>query len=290
MDDSRNQVMTGDYTRIARALNFIADRVDDQPELEAIAGEVGLSPFHLQRVFTRWAGVSPKKFLQYLSLDRAKAALAEGAGVLEAAYAGGLSGPGRLHDLFIAHEAVTPGEFKQRGHGLTITYGWADSPFGDCLVLTTPRGICGLAFAEPGARKACFDDMTARWPHARFVEDAAAVRKLAPSIFAADGPARDRLRLVLHGTPWQIKVWEALLRIPPGALVSYEDIAHAIGRAGASRAVGTAVGANPISYLIPCHRVIRKSGAISHYHWGRPRKVALIGWEAARADEVQVSA
>jgi AraC family transcriptional regulator, regulatory protein of adaptative response / methylated-DNA-[protein]-cysteine methyltransferase len=276
--------MTDDYGRIERALTFIATHVDEQPELERIAAEVGVSAFHLQRLFTRWAGVSPKKFLQYLSLDRAKEALATGSGVLEAAYAGGLSGPGRLHDLFIAHEAVTPGEFKRRGEGLTISYGWAESPFGDCLIMTTPRGICGLAFTQAEGRDACFADMTARWPQARFVEDAAAVRELAPAIFAADGPARERLRLVLYGTPWQIKVWEALLQIPPSALVCYEDIAGKVFGGRAARAVGTAVGANPISYLIPCHRVIRKSGVISHYHWGRPRKVALIGWEAAAAE------
>ncbi len=276
--------MTDDYERIGRALAFIAAHVDEQPDLDRIAAEVGMSAFHLQRLFTRWAGVSPKKFLQYLSLGRAKAALIEGSGVLEAAYAGGLSGPGRLHDLFIAHEAVTPGEFKRRGEGLTVSYGWAESPFGDSLIMTTPRGICGLAFAEASERQACFDDMAARWPLARFVEDAAAVRALAPAIFAADGPARERLKLVLYGTPWQIKVWEALLQIPPSMLVSYEHIAGTLRNSRASRAVGTAVGANPISYLIPCHRVIRKSGAISHYHWGRQRKVALIGWEAAAAD------
>jgi AraC family transcriptional regulator of adaptative response/methylated-DNA-[protein]-cysteine methyltransferase len=276
--------VTDDYERIGRALAFIAAHVDEQPDLDRIAAEVGMSAFHLQRLFTRWAGVSPKKFLQYLSLGRAKAALIEGSGVLEAAYAGGLSGPGRLHDLFIAHEAVTPGEFKRRGEGLTVSYGWAESPFGDSLIMTTPRGICGLAFAEASERQACFDDMAARWPLARFVEDAAAVRALAPAIFAADGPARERLKLVLYGTPWQIKVWEALLQIPPSMLVSYEHIAGTLRNSRASRAVGTAVGANPISYLIPCHRVIRKSGAISHYHWGRQRKVALIGWEAAAAD------
>jgi len=269
----------GDYARIAKALSFIAAEAESQPELDRIAAEVGVSPHHLQRVFTQWVGVSPKKFLQFLTLERAKACLAESASVLDAALDAGLSGPGRLHDLFVAHEAVTPGEYKQRGAGLAITYGWAESPFGDCLVMTTPRGICGVGFAGDKGRDATFADLAARWPDARFIEDAASVRALAQRIFAPAGG--DGLRLVLYGTPWQIKVWEALLRIPAGALVSYDDVARQIGAAGASRAVGAAVGDNPIAWLIPCHRVIRKTGAFSDYHWGRPRKLAMIGWEAA---------
>lgn len=275
--------MPSDYARIEKALTYIADRVEEQPDLDAVAEAVGLSPFHFQRLFTRWVGVSPKKFLQYLTLDRAKSCLADSASVLDAAHEAGLSGPGRLHDLFVTHEAVTPGEFKQRGLGLNIAYGWAESPFGECLILTTPRGICGLGFVGEGGREACFDDMRARWPLATFVEDEAQIARLGRAIFARRGQG-EPLRLVLYGSSFQIKVWEALLRIPPGMLVSYDALAARIGALRAHRAVGSAVGDNPISYLIPCHRVIRKSGAISHYHWGRPRKLALIGWEAAMTE------
>jgi AraC family transcriptional regulator of adaptative response/methylated-DNA-[protein]-cysteine methyltransferase len=271
-----------EYKRIEKALAFIAAEADSQPDLDRIAAAVNSSPHHLQRVFTHWVGVSPKKFLQFLTLERAKAALEASASVLDAALDSGLSGPSRLHDLFVTHEAVTPGEYKARGVGLTITYGWADSPFGECLVMTTPRGICGVGFVVDGAREATFADLAARWPQADFVEDAGAVKDLARAMFA--GGSGEKLKLVLYGTPWQIKVWEALLRIPPAGLVSYEDIARQLGIARASRAVGSAVGDNPISWLIPCHRVIRKTGVISHYHWGRPRKLAMIGWEAAQAD------
>jgi AraC family transcriptional regulator of adaptative response/methylated-DNA-[protein]-cysteine methyltransferase len=268
-----------EYKRIEKALAFIAAEADSQPDLERIAAAVNSSPHHLQRVFTQWVGVSPKRFLQCLTLERAKASLEASASVLDAALDSGLSGPSRLHDLFVTHEAVTPGEYKARGQGLTITYGWADSPFGECLVMTTPRGICGVGFAMDEARHATFADLAGRWPQARFVEDANAVRDLARAMFTGE---RDKLRLVLYGTPWQIKVWEALLRIPPAGLVSYEDVARRMGAERASRAVGAAVGDNPIAWLIPCHRVIRKTGVISQYHWGRPRKLAMIGWEAVQ--------
>jgi AraC family transcriptional regulator, regulatory protein of adaptative response / methylated-DNA-[protein]-cysteine methyltransferase len=273
-----------DYSRIEKALAYLSAHVDEQPDLDRVAAEIGLSPFHFQRLFTRWVGVSPKKFLQYLSLGRAKECLAQAGSVLDAAYAAGLSGPGRLHDLFVAHEALTPGEYKTRGAGLEIVYGWAGSPFGDALVMASARGVCGLAFAsgDAAARAEALADMQGRWPAARYREDDAAVGKLAAHLF--DGKGSGKLRLVLYGSSWQIKVWEALLAIPPGQLVSYDDIAAVIGAKRASRAVGTAVGANPISWLVPCHRVIRKSGAISHYHWGRPRKLAMIGWEAAHAE------
>lgn len=272
-----------EYRRVEKALAFIGAHAEEQPELTEIAAAAHLSPHHLQRVFTRWVGVSPKKFLQYLTLDRAKAALNEAASVLDATYDSGLSSPGRLHDLFVTHEAVTPGEYKQRGAGLEIVWGWAESPFGDCLVMATERGICGVAFALASGRAATFAEQSAHWPKARFREDRARIAMLARGIFA---PERDRkLHLVLHGTPWQIKVWEALLRIPPGALVSYEHVAATIGRRSAARAVGTAVGDNPIAWLIPCHRVIRKSGLIRDYHWGPERKLAMIGWEAARAEQ-----
>jgi AraC family transcriptional regulator of adaptative response/methylated-DNA-[protein]-cysteine methyltransferase len=275
-----------DYDRIAKALAYLEGSIDDQPDLDRVAAEIGLSPFHFQRLFTRWVGVSPKKFLQYLSLDRAKKCLAGAGSVLDASLEAGLSGPGRLHDLFVAHEAVTPGEFKRRGEGLEIAWGWAQSPFGDALVMTTARGICGLAFAMPGddGRAEALADMKARWPGADYREDARAVGKLAARLFDPARKPGDDLKLVLYGSPWQIKVWEALLAIPPGQLVAYDDIAARIGSPSASRAVGSAVGANPISWLVPCHRVIRKTGVISHYHWGRPRKLAMIGWEAAQAE------
>jgi len=277
--------MPSDYARIEKALAYISDRVEDQPELDAVAASIGLSPFHFQRLFTRWVGVSPKKFLQYLTLARAKESLIAASSVLDAAHDSGLSGPSRLHDLFLAHESVTPGEFKQRGVGLTVSYGWAESPFGDCLILTTPRGICGLAFAAEGGRTAALADMRGRWPMARFVEDEKQIARLGRAIFAPRRHDGEPLKLVLYGSPFQIKVWEALLHIPQGALVSYDGLAEAIGASGAARAVGSAVGDNPISYLSPCHRVIRKSGVISHYHWGRPRKLAMIGWEAARSEQ-----
>lgn len=275
--------MPSDYARIEKALAFLVDNAQGQPDLGTLAAACGLSAFHFQRLFTRWVGVSPKRFLRHLTLEHAKACLLRSQSVLDAAYASGLSGPSRLHDLFIAHEAVTPGEFRRRGSGLEIAYGWAVSPFGDVLVLTTARGICGLAFELPAGRDATRDDMMRRWPLARFVPDTRRVAEIARSIFAPQ--PGDRLTLVLHGSPFQIKVWEALLRIPPGALASYARVAEgAFGSARAVRAVGAAVGDNPISYLIPCHRVVRSTGALNDYHWGRPRKLALIGWEAAKAD------
>lgn len=291
---------TNDYERVARAIEFIAARVGEQPSLDRVAEEIGLSPHHLQRMFTRWVGVSPKKFLQFLTLGRAKICLEENRSVLDAAYEAGLSGPGRLHDLFVAHEAVTPGEYKRRGDGLAIDYGWIDSPFGDCLILAAPRGVCGLAFAVPGerrelARAAALDDMRRRWPRARLVENGARIGELGQRIF---GPPRGRapVPLVLYGSPFQIKVWEALLRIPPGALVTYDAVARRIGMPTGARAVGNAVGANPISYLIPCHRVIRKTAAggeydwVGGYYWGPTRKLAMLGWEGAQAEAARLGA
>ncbi len=288
-----------DYARIERAIRFLLDNHRAQPSLAEAAASVNLSPFHFQRLFTRWVGLSPKKFVQYLSLDYAKARLADSCSVLDAAYDAGLSGPSRLHDLFVAHEAVTPGEFKRRGAGLVIRYGFHASPFGECLVLATARGVCGLAFVVDGRaraptrsedrvgnpRAATLADMTARWPRAAFEHDPAATRRLARRAFAPRRGGGAPLRLVLYGTPFQIRVWEALLRVPPGALVSYEGVARRIGAPGAARAVGAALARNPIAYLIPCHRAIRKHGAVHDYAWGRPRKLAMIGWEAARAEK-----
>jgi len=283
--------MSSDYTRIAQALEFIAGHIDTQPSLERIAAEVGLSPHHLQRVFTRWVGVSPKKFLQYLTLDRAKAALDAHRSVLDAAMESGLSGPGRLHDLFVSHEAVTPGEYKAQGEGLVIEQGWVETPFGDGLFFMSPRGLCGLAFAFDGAqgRREAFADMQRRWPRARLSENTKRAEAIAAGIFGNKRGRGDDLRLVLYGTAFQIKVWEALLRIPQGGLVTYDAIAQRIGMPHGARAVGNAVGANPISWLIPCHRVIRKTAMsannwVGGYNWGPTRKLAMLGWEAARTD------
>ena len=261
--------MSSHYHLVERALHRLAQSSGDAPDLDALAAEMGLSPSHFQRVFTEWAGVSPKRFVQYLTLERARAC---------------------LHDLFVAHEAVTPGEYRRRGAGLTLSYGAVHTPFGEALALTTQRGLCGFTFVGPDGRDAALADVVARWPYARFVEDVAAVEKVARPIFAERREPGATLTLALHGTPWQIKVWEALLRIPPGALVSYEAIAAALGAPTAARAVGTAVGDNPIGYVIPCHRVIRKTGAINEYRWGRARKLALIGWEAARHEGASLSA
>jgi len=277
------------HASIERALVWLSQNWRQQPELAEVAESAGMSEYHFQRVFTRWVGVSPKKFLGYLTLDSAKACLERGESVLDAAYEAGLSGPSRLHDLFVTHEALTPGEYKRRGEGLEIRHGFAPSPLGECLVMWTPRGICALGLVEKADRQACYDDLAGRFPGADFVADAAAARRLVADAFAPAG-RRGRLGLVLMGSPFQIKVWEALLSVPEGALVSYDKLAASIGKPTAARAVGTAVGANPISFLIPCHRAIRKTGVISDYHWGRARKLALIGWEQARAEKAGAAA
>lgn len=275
--------MSSDYARIEKALSFLLENATEQPDLDTLAASCGMSSFHLQRLFTRWVGVSPKRFLGHLTLARAKESLRQSASVLDAAFAAGLSGPSRLHDLFLAHEAVTPGEYKRKGEGLEISYGWADSPFGPALILTTPRGICGLAFELDAGPEPTLADMRRRWPRARFIPDTGRVAAIARAIFSPQ--PGDRLTLVLHGSPFQIRVWEALLRIPPGALTTYGRVGEAaFGTSRGARAVGAAVGDNPISYLVPCHRVVRGSGALNDYHWGRARKLALIGWEAAKAE------
>ena len=273
-----------DYDRVAQAILFIEDHAGEQPDLAAVAADVGLSPYHFQRLFRRWAGISPKRFLQCLTVEHAKRALAESRSVLDAAFEVGLSGPGRLHDLFVATEAMTPGEYKQRGRGLDIHYGFHATRFSDCLLLVTSCGISGLAFTEHAGREGALADMRRRWPHARYVEDHGRTAPLARRIFASDaGPNGEPFPLFLGGTNFQIKVWQALLTIPPGCLATYDWIAGAIGQPSAARAVGGAVAANPISYLVPCHRVIRKSGVIGDYAWGPTRKKAMLGWEAARS-------
>lgn len=269
-----------DYDLVEKAIHYLEENYQNQPALADVAAHVGLSEFHFQRLFSRWAGISPKRFGQYLTMQHAKQVLAESENVLEAAYAAGLSGPGRLHDLFVTHEAVTPGEYKTRGAGLTIRYGFQATPFGEALLAETERGICGLSFITGNGRAAAYADLAHAWPQATLVEDEAGTATAVNQIFSpADRQAP--LPVYLKGTNFQIQVWMALLRVPPGALVTYSTLARATGQEKAARAVGTAVGHNPIAYLIPCHRVIQKSGNLGGYHWGLTRKKALIGWEAA---------
>lgn len=271
----------GDYDTVRRVIEKISLDYRDQPSLEELAAEVGETPTGLQKLFTRWAGLSPKAFLQAVTLDHARRLLDSGMPLLEAALEVGMSGPGRLHDLFVTHEAMSPGDFKTRGAGLTIRYGFHLSPFGVALVMVTDRGLAGLAFNDPGGERAALEDMSGRWPNAIYVEDMGATQPYAARIF---DPARWRadqpLRVVLIGTDFQVRVWEALLRIPLGKASTYSAIASGIGRPSASRAVGAAIGANPISFVVPCHRALGKSGALTGYHWGLTRKRAMLGWEA----------
>ncbi len=279
-----------DYQLIAAAIAYLEAHRVAQPSLDDLAAHLAISPFHLQRLFKRWAGISPKRFLQFLTVEHAKGLLAHSHSLLDAAYATGLSGPSRLHDLFVSVEAMTPGEFKGGGKGLRIRYGIHPTPFGDCLLAVTERGVCDLHFLDRGgAVDGAFGEIMAlheRWPAAEIVEDCAATETIAARIFAPAGSAGSSgapLPVLLAGTNFQIKVWEALLRIPPGSVLTYEDIAVGLGRPTAARAVGGAVGANAIAYLIPCHRVIRKSGVIQDYRWGSVRKKAMLSWEAAQA-------
>ncbi len=271
-----------DGDRIAQAIQYLDRHYRRQPSLEEVATAAGLSSYHFQRVFKRWAGVSPKRFLQFLTLEHAKAALREGQSVLAASYDAGLSGPGRLHDLFVSVEAVTPGEYKAAGEGLTIRYGFHPTPFGECLLGATDRGVCRLAFAEERERRGVLAGLRRTWRGAHLVHDQVATGSVAARIFERRSGGGKPLTLALTGTNFQLKVWEALLCIPPGTLVSYGDIARSIGHPEAQRAVGTAVGQNPVAYLIPCHRVILSSGAFGAYRWGAARKKAMVAWEAAR--------
>jgi AraC family transcriptional regulator of adaptative response/methylated-DNA-[protein]-cysteine methyltransferase len=270
-----------DYRRIERAIRFLDARVVDQPSLEDVAREIGLSPFHAQRLFTRWAGISPKRFLGLLTVGHAKAALQAGESVLDATYEVGLSGPSRLHDLFTTYEAMTPGEYKQQGAGLVVRYGVHPTPFGTALLLTTERGIAGLSFVDDAPEEA-IADARAAWPLSRFVEDRAATGALVARLF--DGTGGEPTRLLLKGTNFQVKVWSALLRVPAGRVVSYLDLATAIGQPRAVRAVGNALAHNPVGFVVPCHRVIRATGALGDYRWGHVRRRALLAWEAAQTE------
>lgn len=271
------------YNVIGRALREI-DAAGPGLTLEALADRMGMSVAHFQRLFSAWVGVSPKRYQQYLALDHAKSLLATRHTTLEAADLAGLSGSGRLHDLFLTWEAMTPGEYARAGDGLTIRHGWFDSPFGRAIVMGTDRGLCGMGFAAEMGDEAAFDDMARRWPKARFVADAEGLRPWVMAAFGATAGRNADTPMFLIGAPFQIKVWEALLAIPSGHVTTYGDIARVIGHPKAVRAVGTAVGRNPISLLIPCHRALRKGGALGGYHWGLPVKRAILAWEAARAD------
>lgn len=272
-----------DYQRIAKAIQFIQSRADEQPSLQDVASAVHLSEFHLQRLFSRWAGVSPKRFLQLLTLEHAKKQLRADADVLTASHKVGLSGSSRLHDLFVNLEAVTPGEYKAKGRGIQIAYGFHNSPFGECLIAQTQRGVSFLGFVEDNERDIAIEDMRSRWPEAEFIENSNATRPTIETIFAPAKSGSESLNLLVRGTNFQVQVWKGLLQIPAGQVTSYSAIARWLGKPGASRAVGSAVGSNPVSWLIPCHRVLRNDGGLGGYHWGETRKNALLAWEAARA-------
>lgn len=262
-----------------RALDLI-DASEAPLSLDALASAMDMSPAHFQRSFSQWVGVSPKRYQQYLQLGQARKMLAENMTTLQVSHSLGLSGSGRLHDLFLRWEAMSPGEFARKGAGQTISWGWFDSPFGTALVMGTPKGICGLAFAAETGKQTAMEDMTSRWPKATFKENSAFLKPLVDAAFSQKGETT----LHMIGAPFQIKVWEALLHIPSGHVTTYSEIATAIGHPKAVRAVGTAVGRNPISWLIPCHRALRKSGALGGYHWGLPVKRTLLAWESARAE------
>ena len=270
-----------DYERIKKAIEFIRSNFQQQPDLDAVAKEVYLSPFHFQRLFKGWAGVSPKKFLQYISLQHAKKLLQHHT-VTDAAYETGLSGSSRLHDLFISIEGMTPGEFKNGGEQLQINYSFAETPFGNIIVASTPKGICHLAFADD--EKAALHELQLQFPKAKFRQVVDTIQQNALFIFTQDWKDLSKIKLHLKGTPFQIKVWEALLKIPMGNVSTYSGIANSINNPNASRAVGTAIGDNPVAFLIPCHRVIRSTGEFGQYHWGSVRKTAMLGWEVARVN------
>ena len=272
-----------DFQRIEQAIRFIETNVTVQPSLDQIAEAVQLSRYHFDRLFKRWAGITPIQFLHFLTLEYTKQKLMESGSILETSLDAGLSGPGRLHDLFVTFEAMTPGDYKKRGHGLVISYGICNSPFGECLLAATKRGICYMGFITKENRADILDQLYDNWPKAVFTEDPAYACGIVHRIFSNHGKRTDSpFHLHLTGTNFQINVWKALLAIPEGALVTYRDIAAYIGHPSAVRAAAHAIAVNPVAYLIPCHRVITKSGNIHNYRWGAARKKALIGWEAAK--------
>ncbi len=270
-----------DYQRIEQAIHFLQANFDRQPDLDEVARQVYLSPFHFQRLFSDWAGISPKRFLQTLTAEHLKTRLHETRNLLEAAELAGMSTPSRVHDLFVTLEAVTPQEYRTGGSGLNIRYGFGVSPFGECLLATTERGLCWLAFVPAGGHEAALAELYTAWPFAQFFNDQEASTAVMQSIFQSDASDR-KFHLLVKGTNFQLKVWNALLRIPSGSIVSYQAMARAMGMPGAARAVGSAIGANHLAYLIPCHRVIRQSGIIGEYRWSSPKKAMLLGWEMNR--------
>ena len=272
-----------DYLRIEHALEWLAENYEGQPSLKQIADSCSLSEYHFQRTFSRWVGLSPKKYIQYLTLKRAKESLDRCRSVLDASYEAGLSSPGRLHDLFVSIESVTPGEYKSRGRGLRVHYGFHDTPFSECLVMSTQRGVCGLGFHTDGKRASTLKQMKSGFENAEWLEDESATIEFANRIFGDSRASHSEpLKILLRGTGFEVKVWEALLTIPPGAIRAYADGAMRIAHPRSARAVGRAVAKNSIAYLIPCHRVIRNSGLVGGYRWGCGRKLAMLSWEAAQ--------
>jgi AraC family transcriptional regulator of adaptative response/methylated-DNA-[protein]-cysteine methyltransferase len=279
------------YKIVENAIEYLERNFRRQPSLDEIAASVNLSKFHFQRLFKRWAGVTPNQFLRFLTLEYAKGRLRESHSVFDAAQDAGLSGASRLHDLFVTYEAMTPGAYKQLGKGLDISFAFLPTPFGECLLAATERGICALQFPTRDDHEASLEELKREWPQAEFVEDRHGLAPVAQRIFAPMQVDESRkLHLLLKGTNFQIHVWRALLAIPSGAMVTYQDVAVFISNPSATRAVGNAVAHNPISYIIPCHRVIRKVGEIHNYRWGAARKKAMLGWEASRLESAAVRA
>lgn len=275
--------MSDYYVQIEEAMCYLEENFQHQPGLDEVAQHVNMSPYHFQRLFRRWVGISPKRFLQFLTIEYAKNLLDESRSVLDATYESGLSSPSRMHDLFVTVDAVTPGEFSRQGAGLKIRYGIHSSPFGECLLAVTARGICDLSFITDAGREECVMELHQRWREAELDESPLTTQPIFNQIFPP-APTNDQraVTLFLRGTNFQLKVWEALLKIPPGFVSSYEDIARYIGKPSAARAVGNALANNPIPYVIPCHRVIRKMGIVGNYRWNPIRKKAMLGWEAAQ--------
>lgn len=270
-----------DYERVANVIRFLDRHHTEQPDLHQLASAAGLSPFHFHRLFSAWAGVTPKDFLQCLTLEHVKHLLRNGDNVFDAALNAGLSGPGRLHDLCVTLEAASPGEMKNGGAGMQIEYGFGETPFGQALIAETKRGICHLSFVDGHGRNSARNFLTSQWSNAKLNRNDARIAELSAKIFTQvrDGVSRPTLRAFVRGTPFQLRVWRALLRVPSGSLTTYGRLAQAIGQSQAARAVGSAVGANPIAFIIPCHRVIRETGALGNYHWDPIRKRAIVGWE-----------
>jgi AraC family transcriptional regulator of adaptative response/methylated-DNA-[protein]-cysteine methyltransferase len=277
--------LADDWGRIEKAIRFVEANYKERPDLEAMAASVHLSKYHFQRLFRRWAGISPSQFMQFLTLEHAKKLLAESRSVLDATYESGLSGPGRLHDLFVTFEAFTPGEYKRRGEGLKIEYGVHPSPFGSCLLAVTPRGICYLGFVDRMSKREIERQLHKSWPDAEVGSNPAVTAPMVNEIFGLKrGETSRPFNLLLRGTNFQINVWKALIAIPRGRVLSYRDVAAYLGRPAAQRSVASAIALNPISFLIPCHRVIASTGDFGKYHWGETRKKAILGWEAARTE------